>query len=170
MTALALIARFWRECAIGLLLALCGALVAVNARKADQLRVCQQTRLTDQATWRAASEKARADDLAHAAAVEARNDTISKEQANDLQTKLADARAAAERFRLRAQASADRGASGGTHLSEASATASGVAGAGSPALVPIIADDLDICAVNSAKAEGWRAWFLRVNEASDPAQ
>ena len=109
---------------------------------------------------KAATAKAHAEDLAHARAVEARNAAIAQETQDDLTTRLAAARADADRFaaRLRAQAGAGGGGEHDAGMSVAAAATGGADGAGEEAVV-----DARVCAENTVKAEGWREWWLRVS-------
>jgi hypothetical protein len=71
----------------------------VAARQADQAAFAQTV-----ANYRAAAAQAEAEDKANAARVKAQQDQISKEQSDEYQKRIADARARAER--LRSQGSA----------------------------------------------------------------
>lgn len=111
------------------------------------------------ANYRAAAEKARANDLANAAKVKAQYDRLAQEKQRAIETQLADARVAAARYleRMRSPGQADRGGGGGTDLPGTPGTPVDPAPTGELALVP--APDLDICAVNTVIARGWQEWW-----------
>lgn len=117
------------------------------------------------ANYRLAAEKARADDLAHVAAVKAKDDQIAKEKQDALESQLADARAAVARYveRMRGQsARADSGSGAGKDLPAASDPSGGSAIGSGLALVPV--GDLDICARNTVLAKGWQDWWVEVSK------
>ena len=76
---------------------------------------------------RAAADLARAADQANARRVEAAQDVINERTANDFETRLAAARAAAERLRVQPKAAADPGARRGAPLPGLSAASGGLA-------------------------------------------
>jgi hypothetical protein len=159
-----LLFRYW-QLAIGAALALAlGTMLIIRTQQRDTARVgLQATQHAFDKTvsdYRLAAELARADDLANARAVETRNAAIAEEAQRDLQTKLASARADADRYasRLRSAAAADPGSGARADLPRTPSSASGIAGAGStPEL-----DDARVCAVNTVLAEGWQDWWRRV--------
>lgn len=111
-----------------------------------------------------ATAEARANDLAHAAAVQARDAAISKEQQHDIQTQLADSLTLAARYaeRMRRTATGDGARGGGNAAVSADAgAASDPAGGAGFALVP--RSDLDVCARNTVIARGWQAWWAEVS-------
>jgi hypothetical protein len=77
------------------------------------------------ANYRAAADKARADDAANKARVEAEQAAINERTAHDYQARIDSARALAER--LRANAQAHSGSSGGAPVPGLSAAAGGIA-------------------------------------------
>ena len=81
------------------------------------------------ANYRAAAETARKDDLANAARVAAAQRTISERTTDDLETRLADARARAVRLQLAARAPATAGGGSGAAPVRAPGAAPGPAGA-----------------------------------------
>lgn len=85
-------------------------------KKADRFELLYRGEQTAHAgtiaNYRAAAEQARAADKANADRVKAEQAAISERTTNDLETRLADARARADRLRRNAQASADPGGRG----------------------------------------------------------
>lgn len=114
------------------------------------------------ANYRTAAEQARANDLAHARIIEATYATIAQEKQNALESQLADARRNLADYvqRMRATTAADQSGGGAARMSGDADSAGGFAAASGSALVPVA--DLDICAVNTVKAEGWRAWWTEI--------
>lgn len=116
------------------------------------------------ASYRVTAAKARANDLAHARAVETAQTTITKETTHALTRQLADARAAADRHvGLHADPTSgpDRGGPGGGGAARLPALAGapgGAAGAGQAAEL----DDTRVCAANTVKAQGWMDWWTAV--------
>lgn len=150
----------WRLCAaivnavivIGLAIALIitrGTLDRVKAEKATVI-----------AEVRAKTAEAQAADLAHVRAVEAAQDKVREEVSRDLESKLAAARAAVDDYARRLRAQAAQGGGGATPVPIASEAARAPAGAGTEALV----SDLQICAENTVKAEGWQAWWREAEQ------
>ena len=80
------------------------------------------------AGYRAAAEQARVADAANAARVKADQAAINERTAYDYESRIAAARAAAERLRRQAGSHADPGAGGGAAMPGLSASAQGVAG------------------------------------------
>lgn len=162
-----LLARYW-QLAIGAALALAlGAVLIIRTQQRDTARAgLQATQHAFDKTvsdYRLAAELARADDLANARAVETRNAAIAEEAQRDLQTKLASARADADRYasRLRTPATADPRRGAGADLPGTPSPASGAPRAGTaPEL-----DDARVCAVNTVLAEGWQDWWREVSKA-----
>ena len=89
------------------------------------------------ATYRAAADAARAADKATAERVRAEQAAINERSTHDLQTRLADARARAERLRQLAQGSADPSGGGGAPVPGISAAASGPAQAAGQDRLPL---------------------------------
>ena len=131
--------RFWREGVVALLVLACAAQeLRVRGLKSD-LRLSRQQvsdekaahRLTI-ANVRAAAEKARADDAAHARRVERDQTNVSEEVSRDYQDQLVDLRRRYNALRLRlGKAPADPGGAGGAAvpgLSGSSARSDGAAG------------------------------------------
>ena len=79
------------------------------------------------ANYRAAAERARAHDQANAQRVAAQQSRISQETSDEFETRLAAARAAAERLRRSAEAAADSGRRGSSSVSGVSAAPGGPA-------------------------------------------
>ena len=129
--------RFWREGMVALLLLACAAQeLRVRGLKWD-LRLSRQQvreekaahRLTV-ANVRAAAEKARADDAAHARRVERDQTTISEEVSRDYQEQLVDLRKRYHALRLRlAKAPANPGGAGGAAVPGLPVSPSGPDGA-----------------------------------------
>ena len=113
------------------------------------------------ANMKAASAKAAADNIAHVQAVETRDEQIRQEQTNALSTQITDARAAAARYASMHHPAADQGHAGDGRVPQAADAAGAVAGASAEAVVP--AADLDICAENTVKAQGWWDWWAKVS-------
>lgn len=121
----------------------------------------EQNRMLE-ATYSAAQNTARANNLEAVRKAEADGNAISERTQNDLQKELADARALAASYarRVRAASAANQGAAGQSGISEASNAAISANSPGGNALVP--EDDLRICADNTTKAKGWQQWFAAV--------
>jgi len=118
----------------------------------------------DLATVQAAAEKARADDLSHAALVKARDDATAKEMNDALSTRLADARRTADAYAAglrEARHRADQGSAGGAYLPAVADAAGKPVGPGEETQL----DDARFCAENTVKAEGWREWWNKVSAA-----
>lgn len=117
----------------------------------------------DLATVQAAAEKARADDLSHAALVKARDDATAKEMNDALSTRLADARRTADAYaaRLRGATAANQGSAGGAYLPAAPHPTGRANGGGESAELV----DARICAENTVKAQMWLAWWQNVSAA-----
>lgn len=165
-TALSFAWRHWRAfLSVGLAivaLAYIGILkgeVSHYHKLSDQF--AEQNKLLE-ATYRAAQNTARANNLEAVRKVEADGAAISERTQNDLQKELADARALAANYarRVRAAPAANQGAAGQGGISEAAIAAISANGPGGNALVP--EDDLRICADNTTKARGWQQWFAAV--------
>ena len=130
MTALALwglVKRFWWAAP---LLGLTVALLLTRATLADRTQKLAETNAAFMATianYRAATELARAQDAANAARVKVEQEAISKEITDDYQSRLADARALADRLRRATQA--NPGSGGNASVPETGATASSIDGA-----------------------------------------
>lgn len=115
---------------------------------------------------RAASQRAKAEDLSHARAIETRDLEIMKETQDALTKKLANELRRADDYALRLRAATDRattGRSGGSGESDVPATAdaSGTLARTSPA--PFMDEsDIRICTTNTVKTEGWREFWAEV--------
>jgi hypothetical protein len=111
---------------------------------------------------RAASDKAAADNKAKVAATQAADEQTRKEQTDALSTKLVDARAAVAAYlqRLR-DAQAHPGSAGTGPIPQTAGTPSPANGAGESAVVPVA--DLQICAENTVKSQGWQDWYRAVS-------
>jgi hypothetical protein len=160
-----LLARYW-QLAIGAAVAIALALtLAIRTKQRDAaLAGLERTQAAFEKTvgdYRLTAEKARADDLANARAIETRNAAIAEETQRDLQTKLASARADADRYaiRLRSAATADPGSGAGKDLPRTAQAPSGASGAGPTSEL----DDTRVCAVNTVLAEGWQDWWRQVS-------
>lgn len=113
-------------------------------------------------TYRAASEKARADAEAEARATEQHYAQVQKEQSDALRTQLADARALARRYAsLHPAPGADQGQPGKADLPGSSSASGGIAPASGFAIVPVA--DLDTCATAVVGFRGWQDWWARVS-------
>ena len=116
--------RFWREAMVALLLLACAAQeLRVRALKSDleasrqQVRDAKEAHKLTIANVRAAAEKARADDAAHARRIERDQHRISKEVSSDYQDQLVDLRRRYHALRLRlGKADADPGGAGGAAM------------------------------------------------------
>lgn len=128
-------------------------------KTANQL--AEQNKLLE-ASYAAAANTARANNLEAVRKAEADGAQISKDHENALESQLADARALAASYarRMRGTPSNDQGSAGQAGLSETARPAGNPDSAGGNALVP--ADDLRICADNTTKAKGWQQWFAAV--------
>ena len=82
---------------------------------------------TTVANYRTASAQARADDLANAERVRAAQASVNQETKDAYETRIADARARADRLRVDAQAATDRGGGGATTVPGLSAPAGSAA-------------------------------------------
>jgi hypothetical protein len=101
-----------------------------NTARANELRFQQEqaAHAATVANYRAAAEQARLDDAANLARVGADQSAISERTANDFETRIASARAAAVRLREQAAApAADPGAGGGAPMPGVPAAAGTVA-------------------------------------------
>ena len=163
MTAAILTKLPWRS--IGLALAVLALVLGIERygyTKGRHSRDAEVAALSGTiANMKAASAKAAADNIAHVQAVETRDEQIRQEQTNALSIQITDARAAAARYAGLHHPAADQGHAGNGALPQAADTAGAVAGAGAEAVVP--AADLDICAENTAKAQGWLEWWAKVS-------
>jgi hypothetical protein len=92
----------------------------VAARQADQAAFAQTV-----ANYRAAAAQAEAEDKANAARVKAQQDQISKEQSDEYQKRIADARARADRLRREGSSPANPGSPAKPGVSGLSAPAPG---------------------------------------------
>lgn len=128
-------------------------------KQADQIAALRKA---DQATWRAAAEKARADNIAHTYAVQLSDARIMQESERDLQSKLVDARALAARTveRLRYRPGTDQGAGGAAGGGAAADAPGDPFGPGRQAIVD--AADVRICTENTVKAQGWQDWYRQL--------
>lgn len=160
--------KYWHFIAIGLL-----ALTAYHLNNRaihwhDQTEICQNARKADQATWTAAYEKAKADNLAQVRATETKWQGVVTETQDDLNAKLRDAYALANGYasRMRAALAANQGHPGSGGASPAAGTPGDPYGTGGDSLIPVPADDLRICAANTVKARGWQDFYkgLRTNQ------
>lgn len=104
------------------------------------------------------TEQARAEDMAHARAVEAAQSQVREEVSRDLETKLAAARAAADDYARRLRDKAAQGGGGKPRLPGTPAATVNPVGAGEAADV----DDARACADAVIKAEGWQDWFTSI--------
>ena len=94
----------------------------------EQLYRAEQSSFAETvANYRAAAATARAADLTNGQRVAAAQQTISERTSHDYQTRLADARARAERLRLDSAAAADSGARGAAPVPRLSAAPGGPA-------------------------------------------
>lgn len=128
-------------------------------KQADRIA---ELREADQVNWRAAYDKARADNIAHAYAVQVSDARIMQENEHDLQTKLVDARALAARTveRLRYRPGPDQGAGGAAGIGTAADATGDPFGPGQKAIVD--ADDVRVCTENTVKAQGWQDWYRQL--------
>lgn len=168
LTALSVVRRFWwAPIILGLALALLvtrGTLTArTNALKAE-IAAHDATK----ADYAVAQLQARANAVQTARETEQHYARIQKEQQDDLQKQLADARAATQRYvdRMRVNVKTAQSAAGQADLPGASATASGAIDAGADTIVP--RSDLLICAENTVKAQGWQSWWSDIEKAPSP--
>lgn len=142
----------------------------VTAQRDTARAETEQVKAASEATvanFRAATARAKADDIAHARHVERRYAAANEETTRELTTRLADARALTDRYiRLHpaAAAPADRGGGGDADLPRTADAAGAADRAGEATIVP--GPDLRICTENTVKAEGWREWWGRVRAAT----
>lgn len=126
------------------------------------------------AQYRAAAERARAADRANVGRVKAEQAAINEGTADDYQNRLAAARAAADRLRVRAAASAgDSGAGRTASMSRVSAAAGGPAETAGKDRLPV--DDSLIATQQAIQLDELIRWVRRqaavdVNGASGPAE
>jgi len=130
----------------------------VSHYKKLSAQFAEQNKLLE-ATYTAAQQTARANNLEAVRKAETDGNAISERTQNDLQKQLADARALAANYarRMRGTTTANQGAAGESAIPEAANAAIGANGSSGNALVP--EDDLRICADNTTKAMGWQVWF-----------
>lgn len=159
--------RHWKAILAGIVLLGLSVALVVAKTDARHWRKMHEREATAHkltvANYRAAAEKARADDLAHAAAVKARDDRIAQETQRDLQDQLASAYRAADDYarRLRAATGAGQGSTSGADLPHVAGAALDPAGTGPEA---VVAQDARICAAAVVKAQGWQDWWLNVSQ------
>ena len=164
MTSLTILTRYWREAAIGVLVATLAIVIAVASLRLEKCHRARDDAVAalarTKADYGAAQAKATADNLAAVRGVEQRQAAITNEVQDDLTKKLDAARAlgAAHAERLRVQSRAARGAAGTAGVSRTADAARGVADANRDALV---ADDIRICTDNTVKVAGWRDWWTK---------
>lgn len=110
------------------------------------------------ANLKAASAKAKADNIAHVATVETKQDQVTKDHTNDAPNSIAIGNAAiAEYVRLHPAPKADPGSTGGAGLSQVPVAASQPDAAGTETIVP--RSDLDACNIAYATAVGLQGWI-----------
>lgn len=114
------------------------------------------------AMYEATAATALAADLNHAANVAAAYSKARDEVSHDLETKLASARADAARYAARLRAQADQGGGVAKDMPFTPATPGAPTGAGETTVL----DDLDTCSVNTVIAQGWQAWWAKVEQAN----
>lgn len=117
----------------------------------------------DLALVKAGTEKAKADAVQHALTVERKNDEIKDQKAKELTAALAAARADANAYVLRKQASGGSRGVGSTSLPKTTNASTGASGTSPSSEL----DDTQVCAENTVKAEGWLDWFLAVGDKND---
>lgn len=154
--------NLWRTAAIGIAIAL---LVTTAQRDdvRDQLANCRLARQLDTTEVERAAAESHAEDLQHALNVERTNQRIAQEKQHELEGQLAAARGAVARYvGLQRDARSDLGSPAGAGGPEASDTPRDPARTGETALVPV--EDLEVCAENTVKAEGWQDWWREVSQ------
>jgi hypothetical protein len=109
------------------------------------------------AGYRAAAEKARADDLANARRVETQQSAISQEVSHDYQARIADLRARYDALRLRNGSTPANTSGGGTaHLPQASGSASGTDAPAAQEGFPL--DDRLTCSLQAEQLDALISW------------
>lgn len=156
--------KYWKLIVGGLIVATLGIMLIIAKADTRHWRKMHEReaaahKLTVE-NYRTAAEKARADALAHAAAVKARDDAIAKEAHNALTLQLAGAYRAADDYarRLRAATRTDQSGAGGADMPVASDAARHPDGSGEGAEL----DDARICARNTVIAKGWQDWWGQI--------
>jgi hypothetical protein len=165
MTALAFALRNWKlilggVVALGLAVAL--FLARSDARHAHEALTAEKaSHALDIATWKVASAKAIADNIADVRAKEGDAAQITEKAQDDLQAQLADARALAADYarRMRAASAAYPGSAGKTSSGETPGAPASPDNAG----MSLVADsDVRICTENTVKVKGWADWYAEL--------
>lgn len=159
MGALLIAKRFWWA---PIILALLVGLVTTRAR----LDAEKKGRALDRQAVATAQAEARAADLQHARDVETAQNRVREEVSRDLETKLASARAAADRYAARLRNAAAQGGGDRSHLSFTPAAPVEPADTDQDALV----DDLRACSENTVIAAGWQDWWVQVSKVTTDAR
>lgn len=130
-----------------------------DARHAHEALTAEKaSHALDIATWKAASAKAIADNIADVRAKESDAATITEDKQHDLEAQLADARNLAADYarRMRAGAAGDHGNAGQAPVGETASASGGPFGAG---MSVIPEDDLRICVENTVRVKGWQDFY-----------
>jgi hypothetical protein len=131
-----------------------------DARHAHEALTAEKaSHALDIATWRAASAKAIADNLADVRAKEGDAAIITEKANHDLESQLADARALAADYarRVRAGTTGDHGNAGQAGIGTIASTASAIGGTGGVSILD--EEDVRICTDNSVKLLGWQSFY-----------
>jgi hypothetical protein len=161
--------RHWKLILGGLVVA--GLSVALflarnDARRAREALTAEKAaHALDIATWRAASAKAIADNIADVRSKETDAAVITEKANHDLESQLADARRLATDYARRVRAAAagtDQSGPGETRIGEATSTASHPFSAGG---VPLLDEnDVRVCTDATVKAQGWQTFYASLRE------
>jgi len=163
--AVALLAKYWQYFVIATLV-LAGWHLSSRADYWHTASVeCSQGRKADQDAYKAAQAEAKAVNIKTVADTEAKWKKASEDSQEDLNAKLSTARATvadyAARMRSNATATAGRAANP-TGVSGTAASAVVSDGNGEDTFVPVTVADLNICAENTVKAQGWQDFWKGV--------
>lgn len=148
---------------IALFLAWVWRIDSLRAAHKKDLAACVANHAQFVADVKARTDEARRLDAAHKAEVERNQDRISKESDDEIRQRIA-AAVVAVRGRVRNTPAIHPGSRGSPAVSIAPFTPAGPAGADQAAVVP--AADLEMCAANTVKAEGWQSWWKDVQAIS----
>lgn len=171
--ALVVARKYWSQIALGLLAL--GLNISLGITR-NTLSVRTQTLTNTQNAFtnfkkdvELNTEKAKADDLAHAKAVQEADDKIKTESENELQNKLAAANRRATEYatKLRNSANPSPRSVGPAGVPETSPAPAGIDGASQSSLLDEVEADAQVCAENTVKAQGWQDWWKQVEAVPD---
>jgi len=155
--------RHWRAfLSVGLAIAVLGYIGIlkgdVSHYKKLATQLAEQNRMLE-ATYTAAQQTARANNLEAVRKVEADTSKISEDKQHEIEAQLAGARALADAYlkRLRRASGDTQGHSGQTGLSEATGSPGDPVGTNR---VPVVdAGDVQVCTKNTVVALGWQQFY-----------